>query len=685
MAFRKRKKIAKGLHLNLSGNGIGFGYRIFPGLSFSINRNGVYSNTSIPGSGFYSRNKITGNTSVKKTYQSDSLSESPSFQLHERSTTEVEIHVHAENNGNYTTHIYDAEGNENTNPIVEYNVLHNRAYKEAVVRAINDCTNELTDMYKMTARPLTAIDMKKKVEEAKPISPEEANKKLEKVKPIEIVPKTYDVEKPTYESIKEILIEEAEENINSIFFWTNKKKREEYVSENLESLFNTEIEKWESDKKAFDLQQAENVKEEKARMQQAYDAVLKEIENANLEYEDAQKALEGFVNGDDNYINESIDHLLACLKVPFDFSINYDYLPAHQILRIQLDLPEIEDFPKKKATLLATEEISIKDKGKAECTKDYANSVCGMAFFFVGMMFNVSLKIRNIEISAYTQRINKATGNEEDCYIYSVVFNRSHFARINYDAIDPIEALKAQPNKSKILKSFEMREIVPFTEEEVITIANSIEELPIIPAYEIVAKEPKKKEPTKSQYIYDELTKDAARLIVQNQECTTSYIQRKFDIGYNRAGHIMDELEKLGIVGAAFGSKPRDVLVQDEMQLENILNSMDESVHKFADDIQYEDFNIAGINYRKGIKNYVGTFEGRLIPEPNNEYDPNAIRVEHSDGHHLGYIPSDETDYLRNLVDNKFPVACKGEITEETDYDEKRMYFQGIVYIEVSE
>ncbi len=330
---------------------------------------------------------------------------------------------------------------------------------------------------------------------------------------------------------------------------------------------------------------------------------------------------------------------------------------------------------------MATEEISIKDKGKAECLKDYANSVCGMAFFFVGMMFNVSLKIRDIEISAYTQRINKATGNIEDSYIYSVVFNRSHFARINYEAIDPIEALKAQPNKSKILKSFEMREIVPFSEDEVVDIANKTEELPIVPACESIVKE--KKEQTAPKYIYDELTKDAARLIVQAQEGSTSFIQRKFGIGYNRAGRIMDELEMLGIVGAALGSKPRNVLIQEERVLEDILQGMDNA--DIEDDIQYEDFNIAGINYRSGIKNYVGRFEGRLIPEPNNEYDPKAIRVEHSDGHHLGYIPSDETDYLRNLVDDKFPVSCNVEITEKEDSEDNRKYFQGVVYVEIPE
>jgi hypothetical protein len=681
MAFRKRKKIAKGMHLNLSGSGIGFGYKLFPGLSFSINRNGVYCNTSIPGSGFYSRNKILGNQSTRKNSQGNNTSALSSFQPRERFTTEVEIHVHAENDGSYTTHIYDLEGNENTNPIVEYNVLHNRAYKETVVRAINDCTNELTDMYKLTARPLTAIDMDKKVEEAKPISPEEADRKLEKVKPVDIKPETYDVEKPTYGSIKEMLEAEAKKKVNSIFFWTNSSKRETYVSEMLEPTFKAELSKWESAKKTFDLQQAEIVRAKKSKMQKDYDAVLEEIENARLEYEDAQKALNGFVNGDENYINESIDNLLACVKVPFEFSINYEYLSTHQILRLQLELPEIEDFPKKKAFLLATEEISIKDKGKAECLKDYANSVCGMAFFFVGMMFNVSLKIRDIEISAYTQRINKATGNIEDSYIYSVVFNRSHFARINYEAIDPIEALKAQPNKSKILKSFEMREIVPFSEDEVVDIANKTEELPVVPACESIVKE--KKEQTAPKYIYDELTKDAARLIVQAQEGSTSFIQRKFGIGYNRAGRIMDELEMLGIVGAALGSKPRNVLIQEERVLEDILQGMDNA--DIEDDIQYEDFNIAGINYRSGIKNYVGRFEGRLIPEPNNEYDPKAIRVEHSDGHHLGYIPSDETDYLRNLVDDKFPVSCNVEITEKEDSEDNRKYFQGVVYVEIPE
>jgi S-DNA-T family DNA segregation ATPase FtsK/SpoIIIE len=72
----------------------------------------------------------------------------------------------------------------------------------------------------------------------------------------------------------------------------------------------------------------------------------------------------------------------------------------------------------------------------------------------------------------------------------------------------------------------------------------------------------------------DPMFEDAARLIVTSQSGSTSLIQRKYSIGYNRAGRLMDQLERAGIVGAAHGSKPREVLIQDEVSLENLLNSL---------------------------------------------------------------------------------------------------------------
>lgn len=72
----------------------------------------------------------------------------------------------------------------------------------------------------------------------------------------------------------------------------------------------------------------------------------------------------------------------------------------------------------------------------------------------------------------------------------------------------------------------------------------------------------------------DPLFEEAARLIVANQQGSTSLIQRKFSIGYNRAGRIVDQLEVAGIIGPFEGSKARQVLVVDDYHLEQILKQL---------------------------------------------------------------------------------------------------------------
>ncbi len=72
----------------------------------------------------------------------------------------------------------------------------------------------------------------------------------------------------------------------------------------------------------------------------------------------------------------------------------------------------------------------------------------------------------------------------------------------------------------------------------------------------------------------DPLFEEAARLIVQNQVGSTSLIQRRMKLGYNRAGRLMDQLEAAGVVGPNQGSKARDVLIKTEMDLEQYLSSL---------------------------------------------------------------------------------------------------------------
>jgi len=73
----------------------------------------------------------------------------------------------------------------------------------------------------------------------------------------------------------------------------------------------------------------------------------------------------------------------------------------------------------------------------------------------------------------------------------------------------------------------------------------------------------------------DPMFEEAARLIVMHQQGSTSLIQRKMKLGYNRAGRIIDQLEAAGIVGPFEGSKAREVLYPDEYSLERYLETLD--------------------------------------------------------------------------------------------------------------
>ncbi len=75
-------------------------------------------------------------------------------------------------------------------------------------------------------------------------------------------------------------------------------------------------------------------------------------------------------------------------------------------------------------------------------------------------------------------------------------------------------------------------------------------------------------------YNLDSIFEDAARLIVQNQVGSTSLLQRRLKLGYNRCGRLMDQLEAAGIVGPSQGSKARDVLINTEAELHEHLRNL---------------------------------------------------------------------------------------------------------------
>ena len=90
---------------------------------------------------------------------------------------------------------------------------------------------------------------------------------------------------------------------------------------------------------------------------------------------------------------------------------------------------------------------------------------------------------------------------------------------------------------------------------------------------------------------------------------------------------------------------------------------------------------ISGINYRQGINRYTGRVMCALVPEPDNEFDPDAIKIVAEDRHHLGYIPTEQTDFVRSMTGNTFPYRCEAHIYEAENEDDGHNFFYGFVYI----
>ena len=91
--------------------------------------------------------------------------------------------------------------------------------------------------------------------------------------------------------------------------------------------------------------------------------------------------------------------------------------------------------------------------------------------------------------------------------------------------------------------------------------------------------------------------------------------------------------------------------------------------------------SVAGINHRDGIVRYTGRNTVALVPEPKNEFDPQAIKVVAEDGHHLGYIRRDQTDMVRSWARDEFPMYCTCRIEEHEDDGDGHRFYTGFIYL----
>jgi hypothetical protein len=419
----------KGLNLNLSSSGLSLNAGI-RGASVTIGKKGTYLNTGIPGTGLSNRTKIGNSGSFQQ--QNNRYVQIPD--------EKVQVVIDLDVKGNPTLTITDSSGRQITDETIIGRVKKSEKYKQSVNELIGKKKTELDDettKFINISKFTPGVIMESFIHE-----------EFKNLSPRIYTPQEFNIEIPTKELIALNLASEAKQKIKKILFWKNKKLRENYVSENIEQCLKEKIREWTVAKIKFIELETEN-------------KVFKEKEYYN-EYLFQKENLENIQQGSLKYVEEKIDAILSDIVLPVEFSVSYEYYPEYNQLKIDLDLPEIENMPQAKANILSSGKISIKQKTQKELKYEYAQCVSGMAFYLGGIFFNISINIKEILISGYTQRMNKASGVIEDQYIYSLKLNRDKFPSLNFENIDAIEAFSNFENQRNMSSSYDFKTIHPW-------------------------------------------------------------------------------------------------------------------------------------------------------------------------------------------------------------------------------
>lgn len=448
-SFRKSIKIAPGIRLNFSKSGIStsFGPR---GAKVTVGPKGTYLHTGIPGTGIYNRQKVSSSIKpVKYPSSSSSLFDSSSSVSKSRSSSfeGYGVNMNMDRSGIVTYSFTDNFGHAVTDEATIQKLIRKTKslpiYKEKLALItkmtydeVNADTEAFTDLFKKTPRLRT--------------EPEVIDA-LATIKQKQYTPLAFEEAVPDKEDIRRRLALEAEEKINHLLWWKNKPARKEYVEENLSIVFDKEMRDWERRRDEFAFQQSE------IRWQ-------KELEYYN-EYLKEKKPLEAFVSRNEEVVLDALraESTIIGQDVPGDIVLTSTLDYEYGVLYVSLDLPEIEEIPKDKAVYLPSGNISFKLKTKKEIQMDYIKCVCGLAFFVTGRLFNVNSAIQYIQVSGYTQRINKGTGQTNEDYVYSVFFDRNAFSNLIVESIDPLEAMYGFPNRVKASVTGVLSTINPFS------------------------------------------------------------------------------------------------------------------------------------------------------------------------------------------------------------------------------
>jgi cytochrome c556 len=430
VGFRLQRsiKIAKGVRLNVSKSGLGVS--VGPrGLGISAGPRGVYAHAGIPGSGLSVRGKI-GSSSQGSSSQSSRASEAPS-------TVGLDVRIEIDDETGKESVLVSLDGRPVTDESLIRKVKRDPAFKaklQEVREQVHSKTVEGTEVL---------ISIHQHTEAATDWQAVEAE--LSQAIPQVYEKREFSIPAPDPERIRADLAAEAKRTVKGLFGM--KKKREAYVAERVEDEVTKHRSAWEAEKAAFEASEARQETEKNTEYQKQFDAWKAEITS--------------LLEPIPTFIEQRLEDLFTQIQLPIDFSLSFEVRDSGKTIALDVDLPEIEDYPTKKSKLLASGKVSIKDKTQKEIKQDYLYSVIGIAFYFASIAFNAANGIERVQISGYTQRIDKQTGNETDDYVYSVIFPAQALFQLNFQNIDPVQAILGFDPVIDIGKTGDLKTITP--------------------------------------------------------------------------------------------------------------------------------------------------------------------------------------------------------------------------------
>lgn len=213
--------------------------------------------------------------------------------------------------------------------------------------------------------------------------------------------------------------------------------------------------------------ETQEIEKERKNLEQDHASALTTWQNDKALHDQEQQELANEfghrLQHDINFMSDLLEQELNQLDWPRETSVDFE-IDGNQ-LKLDIDLPTAETFPSREASLNQAERrLLIKEKSATQQRKEYAQHVHGVVLRVIGVAFVTLPTIENIEVGAYTQAVNDATGHDEDQYLLSVTVTRAQWQTLNLsepERIDPVSALtlfnlRRNMTKTGIFRSIEI-------------------------------------------------------------------------------------------------------------------------------------------------------------------------------------------------------------------------------------